>query len=109
VRWVRSSTSTPHKMIDSSQDEGMCGSRCCEVSIGCYRGWIGRMKVDRMQISRVHTDQRDCVRRIVVNGYDCISLSIVLIVVNWFEKVKLSLFGSKPVTVTAPILPGVVC
>jgi hypothetical protein len=41
--------------IDSSQEEGMCGSRCCEVSIGRYRGWIGKMKVARMQISRMYT------------------------------------------------------
>jgi hypothetical protein len=30
-------------------------------------------------------------------------------VVNWLEKVKMFLFGSKPVIVVAPILPVVVC
>ena len=59
----------------------------------------------------MHTHQRDRVPSIV-NGDHCISLGIVVIADGsgqWFEKVKTSLFGSKPVIVTAPIVPGVVC
>jgi hypothetical protein len=41
-------------------------------------GRINEMKVARMQVSRMHTYQCDRVASIV-DGYDCISLGIVLI------------------------------
>ena len=58
----------------------MCDSRiCCRlVSIDLCCGWINEMKVARMQVSRMHTHQRDRVSS-VVNGYHCIPLSIVVI------------------------------
>jgi hypothetical protein len=40
--------------------------------------WIYKMEVARMQLGRMHTDQRDCVPRIV-NGDHRIALGIVMI------------------------------
>ena len=49
---------------------GRCDGRDC--------GWIYEMEVARMQLRRMHTDQGDCVPRIV-DGDHRIALGIVMI------------------------------